>query len=90
MCIIFFFCEYVGTNGSSGYAKGEGLCDLSSEMELPNGIDKAKIEEVPLYKFAILANATNSFDMNNRLGVGGFGPVYKVNIPFTSYACPRY
>lgn len=54
------------------------LSEFSSEMEVPKNINKVKIEEVPLYKFAIIASATKNFDMSNRLGVGGFGPVYKV------------
>lgn len=59
---------------------GMGGFELSGEMELPSNIDKVKIEEVPLYKFAMLASATKNFDMSNRLGVGGFGPVYKVTL----------
>jgi hypothetical protein len=27
-----------------------------------------------------IASATNNFAINNKLGEGGFGPVYKVNL----------
>lgn len=37
-----------------------------------------KLEELPLFKFEKLANATNNFHFGNMLGKGGFGPVYKV------------
>ncbi|KAI9186944.1 hypothetical protein LWI28_022524 [Acer negundo] len=38
-----------------------------------------KIEdlELPLFKLNTIANATNNFSFNNKLGEGGFGPVYK-------------
>lgn len=52
-------------------------------MELPRNIGKVKFEEVPLYKFAIIASATKNFDMSNRLGVGGFGPVFKVSFSYS-------
>ena len=45
-----------------------------------------KIEdlELPLFKLDTIANATNNFSFNNKLGQGGFGPVYKVNSQHTS------
>ena len=40
--------------------------------------------EFTLYDFRELAAATDNFSEDNRLGRGGFGPVYKAsNIPFT-------
>lgn len=41
-------------------------------------MNQAKLEEVPLFKFENLVIATENFDKNNKLGHGGFGPVYKV------------
>ena len=35
--------------------------------------------EVPFFSLATLATATNNFSINNKLGEGGFGHVYKVN-----------
>jgi hypothetical protein len=35
--------------------------------------------ELPMFDLAMIANATNNFSNNNKLGEGGFGPVYKVN-----------
>lgn len=40
--------------------------------------DEIKLKELPLYDFEKVAIATNYFDLNNKLGQGGFGPVYKV------------
>ncbi|XP_031093454.1 G-type lectin S-receptor-like serine/threonine-protein kinase At1g11300 [Ipomoea triloba] len=38
---------------------------------------RAKLEELPVFDFEIIANATENFDPRNKLGQGGFGPVYK-------------
>lgn len=42
-------------------------------------VDQAKFEELPLFTYEALARATDNFQSNNKLGKGGFGPVYKVN-----------
>ncbi|CAI9756534.1 unnamed protein product [Fraxinus pennsylvanica] len=47
--------------------------DVSREDDISN----ASIEELPLFKFEMLANATDNFHDANKLGKGGFGPVYK-------------
>ncbi|PIA38451.1 hypothetical protein AQUCO_02800277v1 [Aquilegia coerulea] len=39
--------------------------------------------ELPLYQLVTLASATNNFSEENKLGEGGFGPVYRVNFDIT-------
>jgi Mg2+/citrate symporter len=34
--------------------------------------------ELSSYSMSIIAKSTNNFSVNNKLGEGGFGPVYKV------------
>lgn len=41
-------------------------------------LSQAKLQELLLYSFEKLAIATNNFHVSNKLGQGGFGPVYKV------------
>ncbi|KAF9666889.1 hypothetical protein SADUNF_Sadunf16G0275700 [Salix dunnii] len=44
-----------------------------------NQIDRGPKEdlELPLFQFTTIAKATNDFSFNNKIGEGGFGPVYK-------------
>ena len=35
--------------------------------------------ELPLFDLSTISRATDDFSFNNKLGEGGFGPVYKVN-----------
>lgn len=40
-----------------------------------------RLEELPLFKFEMLSDATDHFHSINKLGHGGFGPVYKGKLP---------
>ncbi|KAL5774645.1 hypothetical protein ACOSP7_012202 [Xanthoceras sorbifolium] len=50
----------------------EGSRNFSGENK-----NKDKLQDLPLFEFEKLATATNKFHSNNKLGEGGFGPVYK-------------
>ena len=45
--------------------------------------EKAREDELqlPTFDFATIAAATDHFSDGNKLGEGGFGPVYKVRFP---------
>ena len=50
-----------------------------------NQVTISKVEsqedlEFPLFEFATIQAATNNFSAANKIGEGGFGPVYKVEI----------
>jgi len=47
-----------------------------------NQLSKA---ELPFFNFSCMSSATNNFSEENKLGQGGFGPVYKVNIKMLLY-----
>lgn len=42
--------------------------------------DKGERDDIklPTFDFLAISNATNHFSQSNKLGQGGFGPVYKV------------
>ena len=42
-------------------------------------LSQSKLQELVLFNFENLATATNNFHSSNKLGQGGFGPVYKVD-----------
>jgi len=46
--------------------------------------------ELPLFDLVAIETATNNFSIENKLGEGGFGPVYKVKnlLPINSVHSP--
>lgn len=55
-------------------------------LEVSDGSNEANEAEkhrdardLNIFSFASVLEATNSFAQENKLGQGGFGPVYKVN-----------
>ncbi|KAM4079733.1 hypothetical protein ACJW30_09G137300 [Castanea mollissima] len=48
-----------------------------SEDMLRDNLNPGKVQELPLFDFVKLASATNNFHESNKLGQGGFGPVYR-------------
>ncbi|KAL8460299.1 hypothetical protein ACS0TY_031227 [Phlomoides rotata] len=47
------------------------------DSSLQDAFSQVNIQDLPLFKFEILVNATNNFSEANKLGKGGFGPVFK-------------
>ncbi|KAJ0983527.1 hypothetical protein J5N97_011782 [Dioscorea zingiberensis] len=54
---------------NQGVASGNNHLELSQKNDL----------ELPLLDFGTIVSATENFSADNKLGEGGFGPVYKVN-----------
>ncbi|XP_047949347.1 G-type lectin S-receptor-like serine/threonine-protein kinase At1g11330 [Salvia hispanica] len=44
------------------------------------GEDQSNEHELPIFSFASIALSTNNFSGSNKLGEGGFGPVYKAEL----------
>ena len=41
--------------------------------------------DLPMFSFASVSAATNNFSIENKLGDGGFGPVYKVRLASVNF-----
>jgi len=51
---------------------------FSGSLELSLESNHLSGAELPFFSFSCMSAATNNFSQANKLGQGGFGPVYKV------------
>lgn len=77
---------------ASGKKKEDEFCLFVAGDQIKNmpanNLNEVTFEELPLYSYETLAIGTNNFDSANKLGRGGFGQVYKVNIQvLEGFAC---
>ncbi|PHT35400.1 hypothetical protein CQW23_23100 [Capsicum baccatum] len=70
LSVLVFLCYYLSRRKKKD--KGIGGQDCTS-TEGPKGD-----LELPFFELATVAHATDNFSVNNKLGEGGFGPVYKI------------
>uniref|UniRef100_A0A7N2LV18 non-specific serine/threonine protein kinase n=1 Tax=Quercus lobata TaxID=97700 RepID=A0A7N2LV18_QUELO len=47
-----------------------------------DNLDQVKAQDLPLFNFEKLASATNNFHLSNKLGQGGFGPLYRGKLSY--------
>ena len=52
--------------------------ELPVNSNLTKRSKKKEVDQLPLFSFFSVSTATNKFSDANKLGEGGFGPVYKV------------
>ena len=52
-----------------------------------DNLNQVRVQELPLFNFEKLASATNNFHLSNKLGQGGFGPVYRVMVVLLEVSC---
>ncbi|PON49306.1 S-receptor-like serine/threonine-protein kinase [Parasponia andersonii] len=55
--------------------------DLSGSVDVLTDCPEGNRPELPLFSFNFVAISTNNFSEENKLGQGGFGHVYKGNLP---------
>ncbi|GFQ07560.1 g-type lectin s-receptor-like serine/threonine-protein kinase at1g11330 [Phtheirospermum japonicum] len=79
ICIFIAWCWMAKKKGRRMKDQNvlETLQSDSTAIVLKDESEKVNIEELPLFTFKTLADATNQFHEDNMLGKGGFGHVYK-------------
>lgn len=66
---------------------GEANPKFPAEDKLGDNLNQVKLQELPLFSLQELASATNNFHQSNKLGQGGFGPVYRVMVALVEGYC---
>lgn len=61
----------LSSSGSAAYNKRTTIVNSQ-------GDEKNSPSELPIFSFSSIAACTDNFSITNKLGEGGFGPVYKV------------
>ncbi|KAH6801747.1 S-locus lectin protein kinase family protein [Perilla frutescens var. frutescens] len=77
ICTYFFWKKWTVKHSLGKKKSVEEAAKAGDEASLQDALSQANVKELTLLKFETLANATNSFSEANKLGKGGFGPVYK-------------
>lgn len=49
-----------------------------NQDDKPSVVEEEEDLQLPLFDTYTIATATNNFSFTNKIGEGGFGPVYKV------------
>lgn len=80
--ILLYRCKFVGwCNSNFGISIGSSIWAAGSHnKDVSEGKDNGDDLELPVYDFETIAAATEGFSAENKLGEGGFGPVYKVYV----------
>ena len=77
LCVDTYLVKYIVVNAElSGHNFSMAYTDEHNKKDL----------ELPLLELSRIIKATNNFSFQNKLGEGGFGPVYKV-IKYISSLC---
>jgi hypothetical protein len=83
--LIFIISEQLlQVDDYAGNRKFDNINQVELELGINGEITLWKSDEknvqVSLYDFSYIAEATGNFSEENKLGEGGFGPVYKVRL----------
>ena len=70
MCTFFYSCY----NDTTYHIVGRRVYSIDRHY---SDVEKEDLE-LNFFSLSIIAKATNNFSVDNKLGEGGFGPVYKV------------
>ncbi|KAI3675448.1 hypothetical protein L1987_85038 [Smallanthus sonchifolius] len=80
ICLFYWFYRKKKQQGIPGNEPGRDHENRSDDENL----------DLPLFGLSAILKATNNFSINNKLGEGGFGPVYKIKLKANGYMAPEY
>lgn len=83
-------CFILSSGPKRARTHGKDIAPESDELTFPELLSKFNLEDLPLFEVEVLAAATNNFSDANKLGKGGFGPVYKVKSPVNLLVRPKH
>ncbi|XP_027355230.1 G-type lectin S-receptor-like serine/threonine-protein kinase At4g27290 [Abrus precatorius] len=73
ICVILLFCIHMVCWVRKNYA---------DKSKIKDNIEKYLEDlDLPLFDLQTITTVTNNFSLNNKIGQGGFGPVYKGKLP---------
>ncbi|KAI3675467.1 hypothetical protein L1987_85057 [Smallanthus sonchifolius] len=75
ICLFYWFYRKKKQQGIPGNEPGRDHENRSDDENL----------DLPLFGLSAILKATNNFSINNKLGEGGFGPVYKILYNMTPF-----
>uniref|UniRef100_A0A2N9ICZ8 Receptor-like serine/threonine-protein kinase n=1 Tax=Fagus sylvatica TaxID=28930 RepID=A0A2N9ICZ8_FAGSY len=80
ICTFLLWRKKKATGISLFNRKGKHIKKFPRDNLLEDNLNQVKVQELPLFNFEKLATATDNFHLSNKLGQGGFGPVYRVMV----------
>ncbi|KAL0757762.1 hypothetical protein Bca101_095430 [Brassica carinata] len=79
VCVLLACRKFKKRPAAEGDRSAELLFQRMEELTSGNesASNQVKLKDLPLFEFEVLATSTDNFSLRNKLGQGGFGPVYK-------------
>ncbi|XP_033134451.1 G-type lectin S-receptor-like serine/threonine-protein kinase At1g11330 [Brassica rapa] len=83
VCVLLACRKFKKRPAPEGDRSAELLFQRMEELTSGNesSSNQVKLKDLPLFEFEVLATSTDNFSLINKLGQGGFGPVYKGILP---------
>ena len=89
VCISTYFSCIDEKRKKEEYIREMNAADSFSNTNLKEE-DEREVQDLKIFSFGLILAATNNFSSDNKLGEGGFGPVYKVHFHCVTYVPQKF